>query len=114
MPRFYYIFIPLVWGLPERNNMKYNDGMSEKIKRVYVDSSVVSGMFDKNDHPEKTEPFWKAVFGGKIRVVMSDVLEGEVARAPLHVRAFYRTIPESQIERIVSNPVSDTLATRYV
>jgi predicted nucleic acid-binding protein len=88
--------------------------MNEKIKRVYVDSSVVSGVFDKNDHPEKTEPFWKAVFSGKFRAVLSDVLDDEVERAPPHVRDFYRSIPELHVERIVLTPESDTLARRYI
>ena len=81
---------------------------------MYVDSSVISGMFDKNDHPAKAQPFWDAVFYGKIRVVFSDVLVDELNNAPDHVREFYRQIPESQIERIVSTPMSDTLAERYV
>jgi hypothetical protein len=50
----------------------YNGGMHSGIKRIYVDSSVVSGMFDKNDHPVKAQPFWDAVDRGKICVVMSD------------------------------------------
>jgi hypothetical protein len=88
--------------------------MNEKIKRVYVDSSVVSGMFDKNDHPEKTEPFWKAVFSGRICVVLSDVLDDEIKGAPDNVQEFYRSIPEHHVERIVSTTESDTLAERYI
>ena len=83
-------------------------------ERVYVDSSVVSGAFDKNDHPERVKPFWKAVFDGKIRVVLSSVLIDELEDAPPHVRDFYRTIPESQIERVVSTDESDALAEQYV
>jgi predicted nucleic acid-binding protein len=71
-------------------------------------------MFDENDHPERVRPFWSAVFDGKIRVVLSDVLEDEIARAPQHIRDFYRTIPESQIERVVSTSESNMLAERYV
>jgi predicted nucleic acid-binding protein len=91
---------------------------NEKIKRVYVDSSVVSGMFDKNDHPEKAQPFWDAVFDGRIRAVMSGLLDEELDRAPQHVRdnvrSFRDSIPKSQIERVDSTPESDTLAERYV
>jgi len=83
-------------------------------ERVYVDSSVVSGMFDKNDHPERVKPFWGAVFDGKIRVILSDVLEDEVKDSPQHVRDFYESIPKSQIERIVSTDESDALAERYI
>ena len=45
---------------------------------------------------------------------MSDVLDEEIENAPPHVREFYRKIPESQIERIVSTNKSDALAERYI
>ena len=92
----------------------YNTGMERKILRVYVDSSVISGMFDSNDHPIKAQPFWDAVFGGKIRVVLSTVLDEELELAPQHVRDFYRSIPKSQIEWILFLPMSEALAGRYV
>jgi len=71
-------------------------------------------MFDDNDHPERAKPFWNAVKNGEICVVLSDVLVGEVERAPQHVREFYRTIPESQIERILSTETSNALAGQYI
>ena len=92
----------------------YNTGMENRIKRVYVDSSVISGMFDSNEHPVKAQPFWDAVFNGKVRVVLSSVLDEELELAPQHVRDFHDSIPKSQIERIVSTPMSDTLAGRYI
>jgi len=88
--------------------------MKDIPERVYVDSSVVSGLFDENDHPKRVKPFWDAVFDGKIRVVLSSVLDAEIEDSPQHVRDFYRTIPESQIERIVSTDESDALAERYI
>jgi predicted nucleic acid-binding protein len=92
----------------------YNGEMFTGIKRVYVDSSVVSGMFDKDDHPVKTQPFWDAVFDGTIRVVLSSVLEDEIRVAPPHVREFYAKISIRQSERIVSTLESNTLAKRYI
>jgi len=88
--------------------------MREIPERVYVDNSVISGMFDDNDHPKRAKPFWDAVFGGKIRVVLSDVLEQEVKKAPQRVRDFLGSLPESQIERIVSTGESNRLAARYI
>ena len=88
--------------------------MRELPERVYVESSVVSGVFDSNDHPVRVKPFWDAVFAGKIRVVLSDTLEDEIALAPQHVREFYRTIPESQIEQIVATDESNRLSARYI
>ena len=79
-----------------------------------METSVISGMFDKNDHPEKAQPFWDAVHNGKIRVILSDVLLDEITVAPQYVREYYRRIPVSQIERIVSTVESDRLAAVYI
>jgi predicted nucleic acid-binding protein len=87
--------------------------MNERIKRVYVDTSVVYGASTKRVEQE-TRPFWSAVFDGKIRIVLSEIVDGEIVRAPKHVREFYRTIPASQIERVVSTDESDALAVRYI
>jgi len=87
--------------------------MSKKQKRVYVETSVVSGMFDSNDHPVKTQPFWDAVNDGKIRVVLSSVLVDEIKEAPQHVRDYYDRIAQTQIERIASTEESDRLAALY-
>jgi predicted nucleic acid-binding protein len=92
----------------------YNTGMKEMPDRIYIDSSVVSGLFDKNDHPERVKPFWHAVKSGKIIIVASDVLDEELAKAPQHVQDFFAELPESQIERIVSTDKSDALAEQYV
>ena len=90
--------------------------MSEKIKRVYVDNSVVSGVFDKL-MPERVahmELFWQAVVDGKFKIIASDVLREETEKAPQHVRDFFDDLPESQIERVVSTDESDNLAMQYI
>jgi len=90
--------------------------MEKKIKRVYMDNSVVSGMFDTH-MPERIEHmrmFWQAVIDDKIRIIASDVLEVENRRSPQHVRDFFNDLPESQIERIESTDESDDLAAQYI
>ena len=90
--------------------------MSEAIKRVYVDNSVVSGMFD--DHmPERVAHmglFWKAVTDGKIKIIASDVLREELEKAPQRVRDFFDDLPESQVERIEATDESNRLALEYI
>jgi len=88
--------------------------MNKKTRRVYVETSVISGMFDSNDHPAKAQPFWDAVDDGKIRIVLSDVLEDEIKHSPQHVRDYYAKIQASQIERIVSTDETNRLAAVYV
>jgi predicted nucleic acid-binding protein len=81
--------------------------------RVYVDTSVVGGRFDP-EFERQTEPFWNDVMNGHIRIVLSDLLDAELHDAPVHVWEFYRQLPESIIERVVSTEESDNLALRYI
>jgi predicted nucleic acid-binding protein len=81
--------------------------------KVYVDTSVVGGKFD-HIYSEQTEPFWKAVTNGEIRIMVSEVLKGELESAPAHVREFFNQLPESQIELVHSNEMTEQLAARYI
>ena len=102
--------------LNESEDKMYNREMEKKVKRVYVDNSVISGMFD--DHlPERvkqTALFWQAVIDGKIRVIASDVLDEESRMAPQHVRDFFDDLPKSHIERVFATKESDNLAAQYI
>ena len=83
------------------------------IKRVYVDTSVVGGAFDKV-FAWQTNPFWDAVHDGEIIVIVSDLLKSELAGAPKHVKDFFDELPESQIEFVASTVESDNLAAQYI
>jgi len=102
--------------LTAKESKMYNTGMGNKILRVYVDNSVVSGMFDDHipERVEQTGRFWQAVIDGKFQAIASDILRGEMERAPQHVRDFFSRLPESQIERAVATKVSDDLAAQYI
>ena len=94
----------------------YNTGMENRKKRVYVDSTVVSGMFDYH-LPERvlhTTHFWDAMQRGEFVIIASDVQEDELRKAPIHVRDFFAALPESQIDRIISTSESDALAAQYI
>jgi len=94
----------------------YNTEMENKILRVYVDNSVISGMFDDHlpERVEQTERFWQAVIDGKIQIIASDVLAIENKRSPQHVRVFFNELPETQIVLAESTAESNRLATEYV
>lgn len=83
------------------------------IKRVYIDTSVVGGQFDQ-EFLADTIPFFAAAVAGKFIVVVSDLLEAELIRAPLQVRDFLTTIPLSQIERIKLTRDAASLADQYI
>ncbi|MGL4944458.1 MAG: hypothetical protein ACRC46_14855 [Thermoguttaceae bacterium] len=84
-----------------------------RMQRVYVDASAIGGAFNQK-FAEQTQPFWRAVHRGEVAMVISDVLEGEVAKAPKIVRDFYNALPESQIEKVVSTDESNHLAAQYI
>ena len=87
--------------------------MNRKIKRIYIDTSVVYGALSQK-FGQDTEPFWNAFQRGEIIIIVSDVLDDEMERAPQHVREFYQELPESQIERVVTTDESDRLAAQYI
>ncbi|MCL2709984.1 MAG: hypothetical protein FWE95_03800 [Planctomycetaceae bacterium] len=99
--------------MTESEDKMYNTGMENRKKRVYVDSVAVGGKFIKR-LADQTKPFWGAVERGEIRVIVSDVLEREAIKAPQRVRDFLGSLPESQVERVVSTPESNALAERYI
>ena len=90
--------------------------MNNRIWRIYVDSSAVSGVFDYHmpERVEQVKLFWQSLVDGKIRILASDVLGKEQEYAPQHVRDFFAALPESQIERVFSTDESDALAERYI
>ena len=82
--------------------------------RVYVETSVVGAVADEEIKRQQTKPFWDAVRRGEIIIIISDVLKNELEGAPQHVRDFFGSLPESQIEQVVSTEESNRLAAQYI
>lgn len=82
-------------------------------KRVYIDTSVVGGLFDA-EFTTDTRPFFDAVKKGQFIIVVSDLLEVELLRAPIQIREFLATLPEQQIERINLTQDAVHLADQYI
>ena len=87
--------------------------MTNLIKRVYVDTSVVGGRFDK-EFAVLTAPFWNAVLNREITIIVSDLLERELEKSPQHVREFFASLPESIKEHVAETEESDILADKYI
>ena len=87
--------------------------MNKRIKRIYIDTSVVYGALSQK-FGQDTKPFWDAFQRGEVVIIASDVLDEELANAPKQVRDFYHLLPELRIERIVSTDESNKLATQYI
>jgi predicted nucleic acid-binding protein len=83
------------------------------IKRVYIDTSVIGGLFDK-EFSADTAPFFESVINGQFIVIVSDLLEAELLRAPQNVRDFLTTMPAHQVESIRLTKDSSSLADQYI
>ena len=83
------------------------------IKRVYIDTSVIGGQFDK-EFSSDTAPFFDSVVKGEITIIVSDLLEAELLRAPDKVKDFLKNIPETFIERLRLNEEAANLADKYI
>ena len=82
-------------------------------KRVYIDTSVVGGQFDK-EFSADTIPFFQGVAEGLFTIIVSDLLEAELLRAPEHVRNFLETLPLQHIENIRLTQEAGELADQYI
>lgn len=82
-------------------------------ERVYIDTSVVGGYFDE-EFSSETIPFFESVKSGRTTIIVSDILEAELLRAPAFVRALLLSLPGSSIEHIRLSPEAAALADKYI
>jgi hypothetical protein len=82
-------------------------------KRVYIDTSVVGGYFDE-EFSADTIPFFDTIKSGGIIVIISDLLEAELLRAPKFVGELLKSLPISNVERISLSPEATLLADKYI
>ncbi len=81
--------------------------------RIYVDTSVVGGFYDK-EFDEATKALFKKVEKGEIILVVSELLDVELLRAPLHVRNHLDNYSKKQIQRVELTEEAKILADRYI
>lgn len=82
-------------------------------QRVYIDTSVVGGYFDE-EFSDDTIPFFERVKNGDIILVVSDILEAEILRAPVFVKELLTSMPEIEIEKVRLSPEAIVLADKYI
>ena len=78
-------------------------------QRIYIDTSVVGGYFD-DEFSADTIPFFERAIKGEIQIILSDLLEAELLRAP----EFVKEIPKDNIEKIKLSPEATELADKYI
>lgn len=82
-------------------------------QRIYIDTSVVGGYFD-DEFSVDTILFFERIKNGEIIIIVSDILEAELLRAPDFVRAVLTKMPELQIEKVSLSSEATELADKYI
>ena len=81
--------------------------------RIYIDTSVIGGFYDA-EFDEATKELFKEVEKGKIILVVSELLQAELLRAPEYVRTHLDKYSKKQIERVELTEEATILADRYI
>ena len=81
--------------------------------RVYIDTSVVGGVFD-DEFAEATKAFFERVDSGDIILVVSELLNTELLRSPEWVREYLDNYGANQIEEVKLTDAALDLADLYV
>lgn len=83
------------------------------IKQIYVDTSVIGGYFDA-EFKKSTRLFFDRILEQKIEIVVSEILELELYKAPEHIIDFYESIPNEIINKIELTSEARDLAEKYI
>ncbi|WOK04318.1 hypothetical protein [Imperialibacter roseus] len=82
-------------------------------QRVYIDTSVVGGIYD-SEFDIFTKMFFDKAFRGEIVLIISDLLEEELINAPTNIKTFFKTLPAKQLEYIQLTKDAIKLAELYI
>lgn len=84
-----------------------------KTLRVYIDTSVVGGCFDKGFQKE-SRAFFKMAKDGKIRLVVSSLLIDELSQAPSEVQTVLMDLSSAGIENMKIEEEAIELRDKYL
>ncbi len=87
--------------------------MKPRMLRVYTDTSVFGGVHD-DAFDLTSRMFFDLVSKGRLRVVVSEAVEDELANAPALVRSVYRTLRTDAVEHVKVSRESLDLQHAYV
>lgn len=82
-------------------------------QRVYIDTSVIGGCFDE-EFETWSNQFFKDVREGNYILLISDITYRELELAPKNVTNILFGLNENLLERILTNPEVEELATEYI
>lgn len=87
--------------------------MKKHLQRIYIDTSVAGGYFDK-EFSDGSKKFFEQVRNGEAIVIISSLLEQELIDAPAKVRELIKNLPEKHIEKINHTLEAEELAENYL
>jgi predicted nucleic acid-binding protein len=82
-------------------------------QRIYIDTSVVGGYFD-DEFSVDTIPFFDSIRNQEIILIVSDLLEAELLRAPEFVKELMSGIDNYPIEKVKISLEAIELADKYI
>ncbi len=80
---------------------------------VYIDTSVVGGAFD-NEFQLWTQIFFEQTKDGHFILAISDLLEGELVRAPKNVNERFNQLLKLEILELEFGPEAERLSQKYI
>ncbi|MCE2997229.1 MAG: hypothetical protein LW863_16650 [Flammeovirgaceae bacterium] len=83
------------------------------VQRIYIDTSVIGGLFDI-EFSDDTKPFFDRVERGEIKIVYSEITTDELAGAPKKVRDYFDGLPSKQKEFVQISQEGVNLADTYI
>ena len=83
------------------------------IKKIYIDTSVFGGYFDE-EFQKETKYFIEEILKRDLIIVISEVLELEIYRAPEYIVDFYESLPSENIEKVELTDEVRALSEKYI
>ena len=83
------------------------------IDRIYIDTSVIGGLFDI-EFSDDTKPFFDRVERGDFKIVYSEITNNELAEAPERVRNYLKGLSSKQKEFVEITQEAVNLADTYI
>ena len=82
-------------------------------QRIYIDTSIVGGFFDK-EFATETKALFERLKNKEVVFVLSSVLEQELSSAPQHVKKLLDEYDENCFERVLLSQEAIDLANCYI
>ncbi|MFA6570428.1 MAG: type II toxin-antitoxin system VapC family toxin [Bacteroidota bacterium] len=82
-------------------------------QRIYIDTSVIGGCFDK-EFSEWSDKLFDLIKTGKVIALISEVTTSEIEPAPIEIRNKLKELPAAFVEYIERTEEAEFLASKYI